>query len=219
MKTKTVLYSVIIFGIILMAASALLGRQMGASLATHWNAAGEADKYGSTFMGLYFMPVLTMFLTVLLLFVPGIDPLKANIEKFRPDYNLFVLVFAGFMYFVHSLTLAWNIGLRFSMNALLTPAFGVFFILTGMMVRKAKRNFFIGIRTPWTLANDEVWDKTHQLGGKLFIASGLITAATIFYPAVSMWVLLITAVGSAIVATVYSYVEFRKIEGKVISNK
>lgn len=219
MKTKTVLIYVVVAGIILMIAGALLSNQMGARLATHWNAAGEANGYGSTFMGLYFLPVLTMVLTGLILFVPGIDPLKINIEKFRYEYNLFVLFFAGFMYYVHSLTLAWNIGLHFSMNALLTPALGVFFILTGMMIRKAKRNFFIGIRTPWTLTNDEVWDKTHRLGGKLFIASGLLTVATVFYPAVAIWVLLITAIGSAIIATVYSYLEFRKVEGKVTAEK
>jgi uncharacterized membrane protein len=116
------------------------------------------------------------------------------------------------MYYVHSLGLAWNIGLHFSMNTLLIPALGVFFILTGMMMRKAKRNFFIGIRTPWTLANDVVWDKTHQLGGKLFIASGLLTAASIIYPPSVVWVLLVTAIGSAIISTVYSYLVFRKLE-------
>jgi uncharacterized membrane protein len=196
----------------MIAANWLLGSQLGPNLATHWNAAGEADGYGSPFTSLYFMPLLTMVLAVLILFIPRIDPLKVNIETFRSEYNVFVLVFAGFMFYVHSLTLAWNLGWRFNMNALLVPVIGVFFIFTGWIIGKAKRNFFIGIRTPWTLANDEVWNKTHQLGGKLFIASGLLTAATIFYPAAAIWVLLITSIGSALIATVYSYLVFREIE-------
>jgi uncharacterized membrane protein len=215
MKSKTVFFVVLIVGIVLMTASKLLSNQMGANLATHWNAAGEADGYGSTFMGLYFLPILTIVLTAFILAVPGIDPLKANIETFRSDYHLFVLAFAGFMYYVYSLTLIWNLGVHFSMNALLTPAFGLFFILTGRMMMKAKRNFFIGIRTPWTLANDEVWRKTHQMGGKLFIISGILTAATVLYPPAAMYVLLITSLLSALIAYIYSYLEFRKIENNV----
>jgi uncharacterized membrane protein len=219
MKSKTVFFVVLIVGIVLMTAGKLLSNQMGASLATHWNAAGEADGYGSTFTGLYLIPILTIILTAFILAVPNIDPLKANIETFRSDYHIFVLVFAGFMYYVYSLTLAWNMGLRFSMNALLTPAFGLFFILTGRLMLKAKRNYFIGIRTPWTLANDEVWRKTHQLGGKLFIISGILTAATVLYPPAALYVLLATSIVAANIAIVYSYFEFRKIENKVSPEK
>ncbi|MEI8131067.1 MAG: SdpI family protein [Leptolinea sp.] len=215
MKTKTVLIIVLSVGLIMLVASTLLSRQMGANLATHWNAAGEADGYGGTFMGLYLIPIITIVMTGFLLFVPNIDPLKANIVSFRSEYNLFVVFFAGFMFYVHSLTVAWNIGLQFSMNSLLIPAMGVFFILTGRMIGKAKRNFFIGIRTPWTLANDEVWNKTHQLGGKLFVASGLLTAASIIYPPAAIWVLLTTSIGAAIISTAYSFVVFREIERKI----
>jgi uncharacterized membrane protein len=122
------------------------------------------------------------------------------------------------MYYIYSLSLAWNLGWHFSMNAAIAPAFGLFFILTGMMVRKAKRNFFIGIRTPWTLANDVVWDKTHQLGGKLFIGAGLLTAATVFYPSISMTVLMVTVIGAAVISLVYSYVEFKRIENQSSTN-
>jgi uncharacterized membrane protein len=219
MKSKTVFIVVLIVGLILMAASTLLSNRMGASMATHWNAAGEANGYGSRFTGLYFLPLLTIILTAFILAVPSIDPLKANIETFRSDYHIFVLVFAGFMYYVYSLTLVWNLGLHFSMNALLTPAFGLFFILTGRLMLKAKRNYFIGIRTPWTLANDEVWRKTHQLGGKLFIISGILTAATILYPPAALYVLLATSIVAANIAIVYSYLEFRKIEDNVASDK
>lgn len=219
MKSKNVFFVVLIVGIVLMTASKLLSNQMGASLATHWNAAGEADGYGSSFMGLYFLPILIILMTALILAIPNIDPLKANIETFKSDYHLFVYSFAGFMYYVYSLTLLWNLGVHFSMNALLTPAFGLFFILTGRMMMKAKRNFFIGIRTPWTLANDEVWRKTHQLGGKLFIISGILTAATVLYPPAAMYVLLVTSLLSAFIAYIYSYLEFRNIENEVLLKK
>lgn len=206
-------------GIFLMVGGYLMGQNLGPNLATHWNAAGEADGYGTSFMALYFLPLMTMVLSLLILFVPGIDPLKANIATFRPEYNMFVLGFAGFMYYIHGLSLAWNLGAKFSMNAMMAPAIGLLFILVGMVLKKAKRNYFIGIKTPWTLANDTVWEKTHQLGSKLFIASGVLTIACVFVPSATMFVLLVTALGAAAITIVYSYLEFRKIEIKTRTDK
>jgi uncharacterized membrane protein len=215
MKTKTVLMIIMLAGILLMAGGYFMGQNMGPNLATHWNAAGEADGYGTTFMALYFLPVITMGLSLLILFVPGIDPLKANIATFRSEYNIFVLGFAGFMYYIHGLSLAWNLGAKFSMNAMMAPAFGLFFILVGLVLKKAKRNYFIGIKTPWTLANDTVWEKTHKLGSKLFMASGVLTIACVLYPPATSFVLLVTALGAALITVVYSYFEFRNIEKKI----
>jgi uncharacterized membrane protein len=214
MKTRTVLISIMLAGVLLLLCGYVMGQSMGPNMATHWNAAGEADGYGTTFMALYFLPLLTMALSLLIIFIPAIDPLKANVAAFRSEYNLFVLVFAGFMYYIHGLSVAWNLGWKFSMNAMMAPAFGVLFIITGMVISKAKRNFFIGIKTPWTLSNDTVWEKTHRLGGRLFIASGILTAACVFYPLATTYVLLVTALGAALITEVYSYLEFRRIEKK-----
>lgn len=212
MKTRNILLGILVTGTLLLLGSYVLGQNMGPRLATHWNANGEADGYGSTFTALYLLPLMAMGFSLLLAAMPAIDPLKVNVEKFRSEYNLFILGFAGFMFYMHGLTIAWNLGLKFSMNAMLAPAFGLFFILTGMILKKAKRNFFIGIKTPWTLSNDVVWDKTHQLGGNLFIGSGILTLACIIYPLATSFVLLVTALGAALITMVYSYLEFRKIE-------
>jgi len=212
MKTRTVLIIIMITGILMLGAGYYLSGTMNTNLATHWNAAGEADGFGSVFMALYFLPLLTMALSIMISVMPAFDPLKVNVETFRREYNIFILVFAGFMFYIQGLTLAWNAGLKFSMNGMMTPGFGLLFVVTGLMMRKAKRNYFIGIKTPWTLANDTVWEKTHNLGGQLFIASGVLTAACVFYPDAAVTVLLVTAIGASIITMVYSYLEFRKIE-------
>ena len=212
MKTSFVVITVLLAGILLLIAGYQLAPSMATPLATHWNAAGEADGFGSQFAAVYFLPLLTMALSLLIMFVPAVDPLKANVTAFRSEYNVFVLFFATFMYYVHGLSLAWNLGLRFSMNAMLTPAIGLFFVLAGMLLLKARRNYFIGIRTPWTLANDTVWDKTHQMGGRLFIASGVLTTACVIFPAAAPVVLMVTILGAALITIVYSYLEYRKIE-------
>jgi uncharacterized membrane protein len=212
MKTRTVLIIIMITGILMMGAGYYLSGTTTVNLATHWNAAGEADGFGSPFMAFYFLPLLTMTLSILISVMPAIDPLKVNVETFRREYNLFIVAFAAFMFYIQGLTLAWNAGLKFSMNAMMTPGFGLLFVVTGLMIRKAKRNYFIGIKTPWTLANDTVWEKTHNLGGQLFVASGVLTTACVFYPDAAITVLLVTAIGASLITTVYSYLEFRKIE-------
>ena len=79
----------------------------------------------------------------------------------------------AFMVYMHGLTLAWNLGYnKFNMGAAMLPGVGLIFLFAGVMMRKAKRNFFIGIRTPWTLSSDYVWNETHRIGSILFIISG-----------------------------------------------
>lgn len=212
MKTRTIVIGILAVGMLVLIGSYTLGQNMGPRLATHWNANGEADAFGGTFTALYLIPLMAMGFSLLLAAIPSIDPLKVNIEKFRAEYNLFILGFAGFIFYIHGLTMAWNLGLKFSMNVLLAPAFGFFFILTGIILMKAKRNYFIGIKTPWTLANDVVWEKTHQLGGRLFVGSGVLTLACIIYPPAISYVILATALGCAFITILYSYFEFRKIE-------
>ncbi len=212
MKTRTLIIVIMVTGVLVMGAGYLLSGNMGDALATHWNAAGEADGYGSVFMALYFLPLLTMAMSAIIAVTPMLDPLKANVEKFRREYNIFIAVFAAFMFYLQGLTLAWNIGLKFSMTAMMSPGFGLLFVVTGMVLRKARRNYFIGFKTPWALANDTVWDKTHELGGQLFIASGILTTLCVFVPEASIFVLLVTAIGASLITTVYSYMEFRKIE-------
>ncbi len=210
MKTKTTL----IFIFLLLAASLAIGfalaPQMPETIVTHWNAAGEGDGYGSRQGHILFMPLLTVGMSLLILFLPKIDPMRGNIEHFRSDYNRFVVVFAAFMAFLYVLTNLWNLGLKFNMTGMVTAAIGVLFIFTGSLVSKAKRNYFIGIRTPWTLYSDSVWDATHRLGGKLFIASGAIALLALILPRFSMFFLLVPVLGTSLIAVVYSYILYRR---------
>jgi uncharacterized membrane protein len=216
MKTRTVLFIIVTVGVLMMVAGYVVcGNNL--NLAIHWNAAGEADGYGSSFMALYFIPLLTMAIAALIAAVPVIDPLKANVEKFRRELNLFIAAFSAFMFYVQGLTLAWNAGLKFSMTGMMAPGMGLLFVAVGMVIRKAKRNYFIGIRTPWTLANDVVWEKTHEIGGQLFIVSGILTLVCVFFPNAAIFVLLVTAVGSSLITMVYSYLEYRKIEKSTLA--
>jgi uncharacterized membrane protein len=164
------------------------------------------------FWAAFLMPLVSIGLLLLFLAIPAIDPLKANIAKFRSYYNAFIALIIVFMLFIHAITLAWNLGYdQFNIGNAIIPAVGLILIFAGVITMKAKRNFFIGIRTPWTLSNDTVWEETHKLGGKLFIAAGIITMLSVFLGERGIWIMLPAALLAGLVPVVYSYIVWRRI--------
>jgi uncharacterized membrane protein len=99
------------------------------------------------------------------------------------------------------------------MSQLIAPAMGVLFFYTGELIGKSKRNWSIGIRTPWTLSSDAVWDKTHKLGAKLFKISGAIALLGFIFPDFAFYFVLIPVMFSAIYSFLYSYLEYQKEKG------
>jgi uncharacterized membrane protein len=201
---------------ILIAIAALVGLVLYAQLPdpmpSHWNAAGEIDGYMSKFWGVWLMPLTTLGFTLLLAAVPAIDPLKANIEKFRGLYNAFIVGFVAYMLYVYALTLAAALGVQFNMTYMLIPAVGLLFVGISFLIEKAKRNFFIGIRTPWTLSSDEVWEKTHKLGAWSFRIGGVLVVIVAFLGENAAWLLLPVLLFMALTPVVYSYFVFARLE-------
>ena len=211
MTTKTT--SIIALTMIALAflAGAILWNQLPDQMASHWNANDQVDGYMSKFWGVFLLPLMTLGMFALFMAVPNIDPLKANIAQFRETFNVFILVIIAFMLYLYGLTLVWNLGYQdFNMSAAMLPFMGVLFLAIGFMLRKAKRNFFIGIRTPWTLSSDTVWDKTHQLGSILFMASGAFAIIGGFFGGMTaFWLMFVPLIGSSIFLVIYSYVLYR----------
>lgn len=188
-----------------------LWNQLPDQMASHWNANDQVDGYISRFWGVFLMPLITLGMFVLFLVVPGIDPLKANIAQFREAFNLFIALMVAFMLYIHGLTLAWSLGYQdFKMSAAMLPFMGVLFIAIGYLLRQAKRNFFIGIRTPWTLSSDTVWDKTHRLGSILFMVSGAFAIIGGFFGGMTaFWLMFVPLIGSSLFLMIYSYILYR----------
>jgi uncharacterized membrane protein len=166
----------------------------------------------SKFWGVFLMPLMTTGLVLFFLAIPKIDPLRANIAAFRDVFNLFIVFFTGFMVYIYLLTLLWNLGYTgFNMSEAMLPALGVLFIFTGYLMRKAKRNFFIGIRTPWTLSSDRVWDETHRVGSVLFmIAGGLAFLGSFVGGVTAFWLIFVPIMVSVLVTLVYSYLLYQR---------
>ena len=208
--------STLIISLVLIAAAvalslAVYGR-LPQPMASHWGTDDQVNGTISRFWGAFLMPVMAIAMLGLFLLIPLIDPLKANIAKFRGLFNAFIALLMAFLLYVHVLTILWNLGLQsFRMSAALLPALGLIFIFAGLMMRQAKRNYFIGIRTPWTLSSDRVWDETHRIGGLLFIASGVLALIGAFLPGVvAYWLVLGPVLASTVFVVVYSYVLWRR---------
>lgn len=210
MKARTVLIWTIILVIAAVGLGLALEPRFPEQMAIHWNDQGQADGYGSRFMGILFLPIVTIGLTLMLLGIPQIDPLKKNIDKFRKEYYTFILLFVVFFVYLHVISLLFNLGLRFNMLALMIPAFGGFFYYIGVMMEKAKRNYFIGVRTPWTLADEEVWDATHRIGAKGFKISGVLTLAGVVFPSIAIWAMIVPLLVVSVYTVAYSYVIYHR---------
>jgi uncharacterized membrane protein len=214
MSTKlsiTMIAILILAGVLI---SAVVYPLLPEQVASHWNANDEVDDHMTRFWGVALMPLVTLGMAALFLVIPVIDPLKANIAQFRGTFNTFIVLISAFMLYMHGLTLAYNLGYTFRMSLAMIPGVGLIFVFAGVMMSKAKRNYFIGIRTPWTLANDTVWEETHKLGSKLFIAAGFLSLLTIFLGKNGFWVMMALILGAGLVPVVYSYVLFARLEKK-----
>lgn len=184
--------------------------QMPDLIASHWNAQGMVDGYMSKLWGLFLMPILSVIMFLLFVFLPKIDPYKKNIDKFMKYYNGFILAIILFLFFIYLLSLAWNLGYRFNMVQFMAPAMGILFYCAGILIGKAERNWFIGIRTPWTLSSEEVWKKTHKLGEKLFKISGIIAFLGVFFQQWAIFLVIVPALFNAFYTILYSYFEYQK---------
>jgi uncharacterized membrane protein len=209
-RLTTIIVLVLIIGATL--AGVFLWKQLPDPMASHWDVNDQVNGYMSRFWGVFMMPLVLLGMFLIFLVIPQIDPLKANIAQFRGPFNLFIAFMVGFMAFVHVLTLLWNLGYTsFGIGDAILPAMGLLFIVVGSLLRKAKRNFFIGIRTPWTLSSDYVWDKTHKLGSVLFMLSGVLAVIGGFFGGmVAFWMLMVPLLGSTVFLFVYSYVLYQR---------
>ncbi|PIR69187.1 MAG: hypothetical protein COU47_03725 [Candidatus Niyogibacteria bacterium CG10_big_fil_rev_8_21_14_0_10_46_36] len=183
-----------------------------AEVASHWNARGVADDYMPKFWGIFLMPIVMFVLLAVYRIVPAIDPLRKNIESFRSYYNLFWLVLFLFFFAIFLLIVIWNLGYMFSFTLFIIPPIAALFYAIGAVLEHTKRNWFMGIRTPWTLSDDTVWEKTHKLAGRLFKIGGLfaLTGLIIRDSAFALGAIIVPAMAIALISVVYSYIVYRQ---------
>lgn len=177
---------------------------------THFSATGSPNGAAPTPVGAFVLPLLMLLLLLLLRAIPQVDPLKINIQYFRKQYDEFVALLILFLACIQASVLAWNLGFVFDEMYVVLPALGVLVFYAGVMLPQTKRNWFIGIRTPWTISSDHVWQKTHELGGTLFKLLGIVIALGVFVPSYALWIIFMPLVIVSVGLILYSYVVYEQ---------
>ena len=210
MKTRNI--QILIIGLILVSflIGAYLYPYMPEKMASHWDANGSVDGFMPKLWGLFLLPAITAILFLVYMLIPKIDPLKGNIEKFRGHFDVFILLLFVFLFYVHMLTMLWNLSYRFNIIQFLAPAFGLLIYYAGIMMENAKQNWFIGVRTPWTLSSEVVWDKTNKLAGKLFKVAGVLAAMGLIFPKYAIFLILVPVILAAVYPIIYSYQKYQQ---------
>lgn len=182
-----------------------------ARVPTHWNFQGEVDGWSGKTFGLLFPVGLGVAMTLLLAFLPRLDPRRRHVEQSTKALAMVAAAVDALLLVIAVVTVLVATGRDVDMTRVLAPALGLLFAVIGNYLTKTRSNFFIGIRTPWTLSDDRVWARTHRLGGRLFVALGVVGAVTgLLAPGVGIVVIGAGAIAVAVVTSVYSYVVFRR---------
>ncbi|MBI5176489.1 SdpI family protein [Candidatus Micrarchaeota archaeon] len=182
-------------------------------IASHWDANGAVNGYLPSW-SVFLMPAVVLLVLVLLVLIPRVEPRHKAIEAFRNDLDAFFIILSLVISVLFvQLYILWNFGKPLSPLATMPIALAAIFYQVGVMMEDSKRNYFVGVRTPWTLASDRVWEKTHAIAGKLFKAAGIIALLGLVFPKASLWLAIGPVLAVVAFLFVYSYVEFTK-EGK-----
>ncbi len=177
----------------------------------HWNASGQADGFGGKFEGLLLMPLITIGLYLLLFFIPRIDPGRANYAQFAGAYLVVRYVVLVVDVGIYILTILAIKGVGIDMSRAVMSTTAVMFIVFGQVLGKIRPNWFVGVRTPWTLSSKRSWVRTHRVAGWLFTLSGILflALAIIGIGAAMVWIMLSVLGVMVVFLVVYSYVEWR----------
>jgi uncharacterized membrane protein len=179
---------------------------------SHWNVHGEVDGYMPKPWGVVVLPLAAILVFMVMRLIPVISPKGYRTEPFANVMHIFQVAMVGFMSLVAILVLLEASGVNVHLNKVIFGALGSLFIVIGNYFGKIRKNFFLGIRTPWTLASDEVWARTHRIGGRLFVLYGVIMLAGMFVMVPPVVFLVMVGV-IVLVPVVYSYVAYKRVEG------
>jgi len=206
-------WPLLLFLAIPLIAAILIYPYMPDMVPTHWNTQGEVDRYSSKEFGTFFLPVLNIGLYILFLVLPHLDPKRANYEKFFGSYRLIRYATHVFFLFMFAITVLVSLGYSVDIGLWVAAGVAVLFIIMGNIMGRVRHNYFVGFRYPWTLANEEVWRKTHQIGSKAMVLGGIIALIGVLLTEDNArFIILMSGIFiPTIFTTVYSYLVFRKI--------
>jgi uncharacterized membrane protein len=181
-----------------------------ARIPTHWNGAGEVDAWGAP-ATIFTEPVLMLLLAVLWPVLPGISPKRFEVDRFDDTWWFGGMAVLALLAYTQSLLLWAALGNGIDMGRALLAGIGMFVLLVGNVMGKVRRNFWLGVRTPWSLADERVWYATHRLAARTMVGSSLlaIAAAALRLPPLGGFALLLAGM---LAPAAYSLVYYKRLQ-------
>lgn len=211
-KLVSEIFSIITIAIVVLA-SFYFYNHFPEKVPTHWNIKGEIDGWSSPAVAAFLIPIVLFFLYIMFLVLPKIDPQKERYIQFNKPYKIFQNVIIIFMAILYFLTGFSGLGYKISIDNIVPIMVGILFMIIGNYMGKIKKNWFVGIKTPWTLSSENIWNKTHRLGGKLFVLGGfLMMLMPFFIVYVKIYLFIFIIIILAVIPAMYSYFEYKKEE-------
>lgn len=187
--------------------------QLPEQVPSHWNIHGEIDGWTTKNFAVWFFPLLNLGLYLLMLFLPNLDPRKENYVRFAGAYRLIRIILLIFLAVLYMVTLLVALGYPLKVDFIVKALVAVLFLLIGNYMGKFQHNYFVGIKTPWTLASEEVWRQTHRLAGPIWVTGGVFGLILSFFQTPLAGILTFTVyILIALIPVVYSYFAFRKVK-------
>lgn len=182
-------------------------------LAVHFGINGEPDGYQGKRSFLLLNILMLFGIPILLKIIRYIDPKKRNYEKFEATYDMFRLLITIFLSFMVIAILLFNLGFSINIQMVVLIGIGIIFMFFGNYMSRIRFNYMVGIRTPWTLANEEVWRRTHRLGGPLWFIGGIAIIFIAFLPGkmAFIFMMVLTAI-ITFIPVIYSFILYKKLD-------
>ena len=177
----------------------------------HWNAHGQVDGWGPKWSLLLYGPGMMALVVLLTAALPWLSPKKFEVDSFRATYLYIMIVIVATLAYIQILILLSSLGTALDMGRAIEGGVCLLITLLGNVLGKVRRNFYVGIRTPWTLASDSVWNRTHRLGAKTFFVCGLLGLLAVILRA-PFWVPVTAILVAAFVPVVYSLMFYKQLE-------
>ncbi len=185
--------------------------QLPPTIATHWSLNGTPDGFSSRLVAGLIVPAVILAMTGVFNVLPQLDPRRENYAKFFGTYWLICNTVIAFMIIAHVMIIASGIGYPIRIDRLMPVGIGLLFIVLGNFLTRVEPNWFVGIRTPWTLSSDTVWRKTHRTGGYVMVVGGLLVAACAALPHSAFVPLLVTVILVMVgIPVVQSYILWKR---------
>lgn len=183
-----------------------------AQVASHWNWRGEVDGYSSAGVAAFLLPTMALAMYLIFLFLPYLDPKKEEYVNFSGAYHKFKNLLVIFLCILFIMTGLNGLGHTIDIGSWVPILIGALFVIIGMLLKDIKMNWFMGIRTPWTMSSEAVWNKTHEMSGPVMMIAGVLIAATVLTASFQGKIILFVVSLALIVIglPLYSYILYRQ---------